>query len=210
MKKIFTTILSVLVALSFLPSTVTAQQSSFDLKKASNQYNATGTVTVSKNGTVFTYSAVVKDLPSTLPANGLYYLLWGLTVDGRADNLGPITNSSENRGNLNGRITQFFITSEKERFPEFVTGPRIAQTDAIAESVFVGIASPTPQTSASPTSKSSASPSIVPVGGPVGAPETGLGGALLFNGLIYTLGGIGFTGLGISLFKKNKAKIRRK
>lgn len=210
MKKILFTIISVLVALSILSPSASAQQNSFDLKKASTQYSASGTITVSKNGSTFTYSAVVKDLPSTLPANGLYYLLWGLTVDGRADNLGPITNSSENRGNLNGRITQFFITSEKERFPEFVTGPRIAQTDAIAESIFTGIASPTPQASVSPSAKSSVSPSVIPVGGPVGAPETGLGGALLFNGLIYSLGGIGFTGLGISLFRKNNKSNRRK
>ncbi len=184
-----------------------AQQTSYDLKKASNQYNVSGTVSIAKSGTAFNYTAVAKDLPATLPANGVYYIIWALTVDGKADNLGTITNSAESRGTLGGRITQFFITSEKERFPEYVTGPRIAQTDTIPESVFAGITSqsPTasPRSTITPRPRASSSV-VVPVGGPTGAPETGLGGALLFNGLIYSLGALGFTGVGYSFYNKKK------
>jgi len=210
MKRLIAILLTTILLVGLGSKQVSAQQNSYDLKKASNQYNVSGTLSINKNGSQFTYSSVVKDLPSPLPANGLYYILWGLRSDGKADNLGPITNSSENRGNLNLRMTQFFITSEKERYPEYVSGPRIVQTDTIPEGIFAGItvSSPSPGTSATASPLSSASPkaSTVPVGGPTGAPETGLGGALLFNGLIYSLGGIGFTGMGISIYNRIKKK----
>lgn len=206
MNKLILTTFLVLFGVIAIVSPSYAQQTSFDLKKASNQYTASGTVSISRNGSQYTYSAVVKDLPSTLPANGVYYILWGLNSQGKADNLGPITNSAENRGNLNGRITQFFITSEKERLPEYVSGPRIVQTDTIPESAFAGLSSATPKPSS--TALASATPigSVIPVGGPAGAPETGLGGAVLFNGIIYSLGSIGFTGLGLSVYNRLKKK----
>jgi hypothetical protein len=127
----------------------------------------------------------------------VYYLLWGLTADGKADNLGPITNNSEVKGTLNQPVTQFFITSEKERYPEYVSGPRIAQTETIPSSTFSSSA-PTASPSRSPVATGSA----VPVGGPTGAPETGLGGSVIWNGMIISLGAIGVTGLALSLKKR--------
>lgn len=210
MKRSFAMSLITLVMLSLSTTYTFAQQSSYDLKKASNQYNASGTLSINKNGSQYTYSTVAKDLPTPLPANGLYYILWGLRPDGKADNLGPITNSSENRGTLNSRMTQFFITSERERYPEYVSGPRILQTDTIPEGVFAGIvpssASPSPLASSSPGATASPRASVVPVGGPTDAPETGFGGAILFNSLIYSLGGIGFTGMGLSIYNRIKKK----
>jgi hypothetical protein len=175
-----------------------AQSNSYTLKATSSTYKAFGTVSISRSGSQYSYSAVVKDLPSTLPSGGVYYLLWGLTPDGKADNLGPITNNSENKGNLNQRVSQFFITSEKERYPEYVSGPKVVQTETIPESAFTGL------TSASPAASSTIRPSSssVPVGGPTGAPETGFGGAMLWNGAILSLGLIGVLGLSMSLKKK--------
>jgi hypothetical protein len=178
--------------------TVNAAPVSFDLKKTSNTYTAFGTVSVDRVNNAYTFSAVVKDLPTTLPNGGIYYLLWGLTAEGKADNLGPITNNSETKGTLSGRVTQFFITSEKERYPEFVTGAKIVQTDSIPATTFtttLGTVSPTPSTSATVRP----SGSVIPVGGPTGAPETGLGGATLFNGLIAGLFIIGVSGAIISV-----------
>ncbi len=173
---------------------------SFDLKKTSSSYTAFGTVSVDRVNNAYTYSAVVKDLPTTLPNSGIYYLLWGLTPEGKADNLGPITNNSESKGTLNQRVTQFFISSEKERYPEFVNGPKIVQTDSIPESTFtktLGTVSPT----ASATPRPSGS-NVPAVGGPTGAPETGLGGSTLFNGIIAGLFVIGVSGLIISVRNK--------
>jgi hypothetical protein len=195
-KRLIVTILAIIIY-SSLPSSTYAQQTSFTLNKASNQYTTFGTVSLTKSGETYTYSAVVKDLPTTLPNGGIYYILWGLTKDGKADNLKAITNNSEVKGTLNQPVTQFFITSEKERVPEYVIGTRIAQTDTIPASTF---------TTTTPTSTPSISPkasaSGIPVGGPTGAPETGLGGSTLWNGMIISLGAIGFTGLSLSLKKK--------
>ncbi|MDQ3098513.1 MAG: hypothetical protein M3Q44_02095 [bacterium] len=193
--------LSLLVAVLFLTSyisTASAAPVSFDLKKTSNTYNAFGTVSIDRVNNTYTFSAVVKDLPTALPNGGIYYLLWGLTAEGKADNLGPITNNSESKGNLNGRVAQFFITSEKERYPEFVSGPKIVQTDSIPAKTFtttLGAVKPTARATGSPL----ASGSSVPVGGPTGAPETGLGGATLFNGLLAGLFIIGISGLIVSV-----------
>jgi hypothetical protein len=196
-KKIFITTILVTILLNTQVKIVSAAPISYDLKKTSSTYTAFGTVSIDKINNAYTYSAVVKDLPTTLPSGGIYYLLWGLTTDGKADNLGPITNNSESKGNLSGRVTQFFITSEKERYPEFVTGPKVVQSDSIPESTFTSLGTVAP--TAKPTATAKATGTTVPVGGPTGAPETGLGGAALFNGLIAGMFIIGVSGLVISL-----------
>lgn len=196
-KHLSITILATVIFLTVLATSASAAPVTFDLKKTSNNYKAFGTISIDRTNNTYTYSAVVTDLPSPLPNNGIYYLLWGLTPDGKADNLGPITNNSEVKGNLNGRMTQFFITSEKERYPEFVTVPKIVQTDSIPESTFN---TPTNTTSPSPSTSSFPSGSNTPpVGGPTGAPETGLGGSALFSGLIAGLLVIGTSGLVMSI-----------
>lgn len=200
MNKLITALFSTLLITIFLVQNVSAQTNSFDLKKTSDQYKTSGTLSLTRSGNTMKYSIVVKDLPTQLPGNGVYYLTWALTPEGRASNLGPITNNSELTGTLGFKATQFFITSEKDRYPEFVQGPRIAQTDTIPSTTYDGLttASPAPSGSA----RASASPSTPPIGGPTGAPETGLGGAALFNAMILSLGGIGVFGLFLSLRNK--------
>ncbi len=195
-------LLAATLMLTTLATTAQAAPVSYDLKKTSNNYKAFGTVSIDRVNNSYTFSAVVKDLPSPLPNGGIYYLLWALTPDGKADNLGPITNNSEAKGNLNTRATQFFISSEKERYPEFVNGPKIVQTDSIPESVFtttLGTVSPTPTTTATPRPSGTNVPAV---GGPTGAPETGLGGSALFNGLIAGMFVIGVSGLIVSVRNK--------
>lgn len=194
LRTIFAIFLILIVGSTFSISAF-AQTSSFDLKKTSDQYKASGTVSLTKSGTKIDLSLVAKDLPNTLPGGGVYYLAWALTPEGRADNLGTVTNNSELKVTMKVKATQIFVTSEKERYPEFVQGPRIVQTDNIPQNIFDSITTPAPTSSVKPLT----STSPVPIGGPTGAPETGLGGSVLTNGAIISLGGIGITGLFLSL-----------
>jgi hypothetical protein len=187
-----------------IPSLTHAAIASYDLKPASSTYNTvSGTVSLDRNSSnQYVVSSVVKNLPSPLPGNGVYYLFWGLQTDGRANNLGPITNDSQITKTLTTQMTQFFITSEKERFPEFVSGPRIAQTDTIPVSIYTQFQSPAP--TATPFGSPTARPSTFT--SPTGAPETGLGGGVLYNIALFALGAFGVVGLTYSLAKKYAKK----
>ena len=194
--KILVKLLTFALISSFWVVSASAQSNSFDLKKAADQYKSSGTVSITKAGTKVSYSIVVKDLPSPLPNAGVYYLVWALTPEGKAANLGPITNNSELVGTFTTKANQIFISSEKERFPEYVQGPRIVQTDTIPATVFDTM------TTSTPTPKAVATDSAVPIGGPTGAPETGFGGSILINGVLISLSGIGGVGLLLSLRNK--------
>ncbi len=186
-----------------LSSPVEAQSTSYSLKKLGN-YTVNGTISLTKANNLVDYSAKVTELPDQIPSNGTNYLLWGLTPDGKADNLGPISNSVEKAGTLKEKVTQFFITAEKDRFPDFVNGPRLAQSDTINQDIFKSFVTPSPLATSTPTTAPTAS--APPIGGPTGAPETGLGGAQLWNAIIISLGGIGATGLILTIKNKLKAK----
>ncbi|MDQ3239130.1 MAG: hypothetical protein M3P33_01265 [bacterium] len=192
-------LLALFIATSNSVITAYASIASYDLKPASNTYKSTGTISLDKDAlNVYSVSAVVKNLPSSLPGNGVYYIFWALQTDGKANNLGPITNDSQITKTLPTKVSQFFITSEKERYPEYVNGPRIAQTDTIPESIYSNLVTPAPVASSSAL----LSPRPTSFTTPVGAPETGLGGGLLFQIITVSIGALGASGLTYSLAKK--------
>jgi hypothetical protein len=202
-RNIIHTISVLFVISSLFANSASAALGSFDLKPTSTTYTTTGTVSIDKDSSSnYTVTAVVKNLPSPLPASGVYYLFWGLQPDGRAFNLGPITNDSQINKSITSKMAQFFITSEKERFPEYVNGPRIAQTDTIPESIYTNLTSPTP----TPSGIVIATPRPSSYSTPTGAPETGLGGGVIWQLMIAGLGVFGLTGLTYSIAKRHRNK----
>jgi hypothetical protein len=161
-----------------------AQTPTISIAPTSETYQIKGTFSILRSGDRYNIQGSISELPATIPNNGQYYILWATIADGRADNLGAISNNAPINSTIVGKPTQIFITAERERFPEFVEGPRLAQSKQLADSDFTILSNP----SASPQSTTE------PAGQPNDAPETGLGGSLLFYAFslgLTTIGSIG-------------------
>lgn len=193
---------ALLLALLFTIATVSnaAAQTSLELTPLTN-YQAKGSARISADGTRYRITAKVESLPDQIPNGGRYYILWATIQDGRADNLGSITNNNEVSTTVAGTPKQVFITAEKERFPEFVQGPRITQTREIAATELTTLSTPSPTPIRSPGVGGSGT-----VGQPSDAPETGLGGMVIFNTVTAAMIVFGSFGALMNLKKSAMAK----
>lgn len=177
------TLITSLILATPITST-SAQSTTISITPTSETYQVKGTFSILRSGDRYNIQGNISDLPATIPNNGQYYILWATITDGRADNLGTISNNSPINSTIVGKPTQIFITAERERFPEFVEGPRLAQSKQLADTDFTNLTTAT----ASPQSTTE------PAGQPNDAPETGLGGSILFYAFslgLTTIGSIG-------------------
>lgn len=199
MKKLILVTFAILTSFIGNTSQVNAQQTTIQLNPvASYQTSASAGITAAQGR--YNIEVSSNSLPSTIPGGGSFYIVWATIPDGRADNLGTITNGNTLRTNLNEAPRQIFITAEKERFPEFVQGPRVSQSAEINATTLPALTA-TPVPTARPTGP-------VGVGGgggtPSDVPETGLGGSLIFYTVTSALTGIGGGGLLYTYLNKRK------
>lgn len=183
-------------------------QTTIDLTAVGN-YQTRGSARITAEGSRYRVTARVENLPDQIPNNGRYYILWATIQDGRADNLGSITNNNEVSTTVAGTPKQIFVTAEKERFPEFVQGPRLTQSREIAPNELTALATPSPTPVRSPgVGGSGTTPTASPViGRPNDAPETGLGGSYVFYTIAAAL--IVFGSFGALMTLKNTAQSKR-
>ena len=203
MKKV---VIALVFALFFTSSTnnTFAQQKTFQLNPVGN-YETTANVKITPSQGRYNIEISTNNLPSSIPNNNNYYVAWATIPDGRADNLGTITNGATLNSNLNQAPRQFFITAEKERFPEFVQGPRITQSAQISSSELPDLTStPQPTSTASPQGHGGGG------GTPKDVPETGLGGSVIFYGATSTLVGLGSIGILTTYLKQRKQTTKKK
>jgi hypothetical protein len=192
--KIFNSLTLIIGLILAIPiASVSAQSTTISITPTSENYQIKGTFSITRSGDRYNLQGNISDLPATIPNNGKYYILWATIADGRADNLGTISNNSPINSTIIGKPTQIFITAERERFPEFVEGPRLAQSKQLTDADFTNLT----------TATASPKPTREPTGQPNDAPETGLGGSLFFYAFSLALTTIGSIGALRSL--KNKS-----
>lgn len=186
----------------FSVSPAFAQQKIVPLAQVGS-YQTTASVTITSSQGKYNIEITSSNLPASIPNGGSYYIVWATIPDGRADNLGTITNGTALKTTLSEAPKQIFITAEKERFPEFVQGPRISQSAEIPATDLPALTA-TPRPSVSPSGQGVGGGGGTTVGTPNDVSETGLGGGLIFYGLTTALAGIGSLGLASTYFKKNR------